>query len=563
VTYTVPIISDATSYTWTLPSGCTGNSSSNSITVDFGFSATSGTITVLGSNSCGEGYSSSLDITVNPLPAAAGLISGSTTVCQGQNTVTYSVPPISDAISYTWTMPAGVTGSSSSNSIILDFGLTAVSGNITVKGTNACGEGLASTFPVTVSPLPTAAGIISGNMEACLNQSGVLYSVPVIDYATSYNWTLPSGATGTSSTSTISVYFGSSASSGTLSVVGVNGCGTGTPSSITVSVSAIPEAAGIIAGSANVCQGQNSVTYTVPSIPGTTTYLWTLPSGATGSSSSNSISVDYGVSASSGTITVLGSNYCGEGSSSSLNITVNPLPAAAGTISGVATVCQGQNEVIYSVASIPDATSYNWTLPSGASGSSTTNSITVDFGLTAVSGDLTVQGVNGCGAGTLSILPVVVYEKPEKPTVSINMNVLHSSSQTGNQWYDQTGIILNATDQDYVVTVNGNYFVIVTIDGCASDPSDTIQIINVNTQLFDKTGGVNVYPNPVSDFVVFEIKGNKETVKISIMDFMGRCVYSGQMTGYKVIETAAFSSGVYLVKFESAHLNRFYKLVKQ
>jgi hypothetical protein len=62
--------------------------------------------------------------------------------------------------------------------------------------------------------------------------------------------------------------------------------------------------------------------------------VWTLPSGATGTSTSNSISVNYGNSAVSGNITVLGNNSCGAGTSSLLTITVNSLPSNAGTISG-------------------------------------------------------------------------------------------------------------------------------------------------------------------------------------------------------------------------------------
>jgi hypothetical protein len=69
VTNVVPEIADAESYSWTLPSGTTGSSTTNSIDVDFSFSATSGNIAVSGYNSCGgNGPSSTLPITVNPLP---------------------------------------------------------------------------------------------------------------------------------------------------------------------------------------------------------------------------------------------------------------------------------------------------------------------------------------------------------------------------------------------------------------------------------------------------------------------------------------------------------------
>ncbi|NVN95488.1 MAG: hypothetical protein HXX18_09425, partial [Bacteroidetes bacterium] len=78
VTYTVPIIANATTYIWTLPTGATGASLTNSITVNFSTTAVSGSITVKGNNSCGDGISSSLAITVNSLPAVTV---NSATIC--------------------------------------------------------------------------------------------------------------------------------------------------------------------------------------------------------------------------------------------------------------------------------------------------------------------------------------------------------------------------------------------------------------------------------------------------------------------------------------------------
>ncbi|NVN95331.1 MAG: hypothetical protein HXX18_08625, partial [Bacteroidetes bacterium] len=412
VTYTVPAISNATSYVWTLPTGASGTSSTNSITVNYGASAISGSLTVKGNNSCGDGASSSLTITVNPLVAAAGRISGLTTVCQGQSSVSYTVPAISNATSYVWSMPTGVTGTSSTNSIIVNYGSSAVSGSITVKGNNACGNGASSSLSITVNPLPVAAGTISGLSPVCQGQNSITYTVPTISNATSYVWTLPTGATGASSTNSITVNYGISAVSGSITVKGNNSCGDGTISSKSILVNPLPVAAGTISGLSNVCQGQNSLTYTVPSISNATSYVWTLPTGASGTSSTNSITVNYNISALSGSITVNGNNSCGDGVNSSLSITVNPLPVAAGTISGLTTVCQGQNNVTYTVPAISNATSYVWTLPTGVSGTSSTNSITVNYGTSVFSGSISVNGNNSCGDGISSSLSITVNPLP-------------------------------------------------------------------------------------------------------------------------------------------------------
>jgi hypothetical protein len=85
----------------------------------------------------------------------AGTISGSETVCRGQTGVAYSVPPINNATGYVWELPAGATIATGLNThaITVDFSNTAVSGNISVYGTNSCGNGTASSdFAVTVNP---------------------------------------------------------------------------------------------------------------------------------------------------------------------------------------------------------------------------------------------------------------------------------------------------------------------------------------------------------------------------------------------------------------------------
>ena len=202
--------------------------------------------------------------------------------------------------------------------------------------------------------------------------------------------------------------------SATARIATVTLTGTGvTTQTITVSQagSSLPTNAGMITGTTAICQGQNSVVYTVPVISNATSYVWTLPTGATGTSTTNSITLSYGTTAVSGNITVKGHNTLGDGTASSLAITVNPLPLAAGTISGTTSVNKGQTGVVFTVPTITNATSYIWTLPTGATGTSTTNSITVSYGETAISGNISVKGINTCGEGSTSSLVITVNIK--------------------------------------------------------------------------------------------------------------------------------------------------------
>ncbi|MDX1908452.1 MAG: T9SS type A sorting domain-containing protein, partial [Bacteroidia bacterium] len=141
----------ATSYTWTLPGGWTGTTTTNNITATE--PATSGNIPVSANNACGSSASQTLAVAVTPAPATPGAITGNAAVCPaGANT--YSVAETAGATSYTWTLPGGWTGTSTTNSITATAGTT--SGNITVSANNACGSSAVRTLALTVTVVDTA-----------------------------------------------------------------------------------------------------------------------------------------------------------------------------------------------------------------------------------------------------------------------------------------------------------------------------------------------------------------------------------------------------------------------
>jgi hypothetical protein len=176
--YGIPSILNATSYDWTYSgTGASIGGSSSINTINFARTATSGNLTVTGRNACGVGtVSPSKVITINALPVAAGVIIGYANVYQGQSSLTYNVPAIANSITYTWTYSGtGVTLTGTSNSIALNLSSNATSGNLAVKGTNACGDGIVSSnFPITVNPLsiPTISTTAVSNLTSTTLSSG-------------------------------------------------------------------------------------------------------------------------------------------------------------------------------------------------------------------------------------------------------------------------------------------------------------------------------------------------------------------------------------------------------
>lgn len=375
-------------------------------------------------------------VTINDVPEPATNISGSTTVCQGQTGVNYSVAAISGATGYTWNLPSGATLISgvNTNSITVDFGTSAISGNISVRGTNTCGNGtLSANFPVTVNPLPSVAGTITGNTNICEGTNSVAYSISSIANANSYVWNVTGGSnivTGAGTTAITVNYPLGAVADGTVSVYATNTCGNGTSNTINITIDSLPEAADQIAGLAMItsCPSTTGVQYSIPLVNNATTYNWTVPTGVTITSGAgtNQIIVDYTPAAVSGNISVTPSNPCGDGASSTLPITVNTLPDMAGIVSGSdsLTICPASNGIIYSLASVFNADYYVWTLPNGASivSGDSTNSITVNFADTATSGIITVTPQNDCGTGTPATFNVFIDPIPTQELCMVTVD---------------------------------------------------------------------------------------------------------------------------------------------
>ena len=113
---------------------------------------------------------------------------------------------------------------------------------------------------------------------------------------------------------------------------------------------------------------------------------------------------------------------------------------------------------------------------------------TTDGGInwTTITGGLVDQSVNDAalvngyiiavgGMGDVYTMKLFNCDDQPTPIISLNGDTLFSSEQTGNQWYNSSGMIPGATDNYFVSTVNDYYYLINTTDfGCISDSSNII-----------------------------------------------------------------------------------------
>ncbi|OFY87614.1 MAG: hypothetical protein A3F72_13540 [Bacteroidetes bacterium RIFCSPLOWO2_12_FULL_35_15] len=154
-------------------------------------------------------------------PATPGAITGTITQCQNATGQTYSISAVSNASTYTWTLPAGawsVTGGAGTISITATAGNAGQNGNITVTAGNSCGTSAAATLAVTVAAASTPiAGpdqyICSATTSATMAASGT------------GTWTQVTGAAATITTPTSASSTITGLASGTYVFRWTAGCG--------------------------------------------------------------------------------------------------------------------------------------------------------------------------------------------------------------------------------------------------------------------------------------------------------------------------------------------------
>jgi len=454
-TYTVPAVPGATSYTWTVPAGSVINSGQGTNTISVTFGATTGTICVTASDGCATSPASCITITFAAALPAPTPITGPNPVCAGQ-TVTYSVPPVPGATTYTWTVPAGVTivSGQGSTSITVTYGATA--GIICVTAGNSCGNSSQTCITVTINPgisisvNPSAPTICSGG-SIVLTASG----------ATTYLW---APGTGLSST-TGSIVTASPTTTTTYSVTGtdVNGCTGSTTVLITVGGS-IP--VGITCSSPFNCAGST----TTLTGTGAVTYAWA-PAAGLSATTGTTVTANPSVTT---TYTVTGTDISSCQGTDTITIFINPVV----TVSPVSsTFCLGNSVTL----TANGALTYSWSPGTGLS--STTGTTVTSTPATNIV--YTVTGsTNGCTGTAVTTVnlnpPLTVNITSNDLIICAGQNTIITGSASGgdgNYTYTwDNGIGVSSPPISVSPTTTTTYNVTLT-DNCGSPPvTDNITI---------------------------------------------------------------------------------------
>ena len=436
VTYSTQSGGGQSAYSWSIPgtantdySITSGGTTTSSVTLQW-LTAGSKTVTINYSlNGCTAALStSSTATTVNALPTISGTLQvcvGSTTQLTGSGTAAGSTPWVS-----------GTTSIATTTSVGLVSGVAAGTSIITYTNNNGCSK----TASVTVNARPSTA-VLAGTATIC-NGNSTNLTVTITGGTTPFT-VIYSGGTVSSytSASNISVSPSSTTPYSLTSVTDVNGCIATTPSGTpTITVNAVPTPTLSAQPGSTTCSNTN-VTYTTQA--SYSSYSWTYPGSlgtdysiTSGGGNTNSVILRW-LTTGSKTVTINYSNgTCSAVSptSSTATAVTSSTLSTPGTITGTATVVQGQTGVSYSISSITNATGYTWTLPSNASitAGSNTNSITVSYASNALSGTVYVSATNSCVTSSSSPTYAVTVAPLLTAAVSASVDAAFDVTFTDN-----------------------------------------------------------------------------------------------------------------------------------
>jgi hypothetical protein len=451
-TISVPAIGDATSYTWTLPTGVvitspyTGTyvTTTNSITVDWsGVAAGIYDICAKATNSCGTGPDQCTKVQV----LEVNLTSTVTPVgCFGSKTGAIDITPSGGQLPYTysWTGPNGYTASIEDIS-----GLAAGNYTVTVTEANGCAKTSTITVSAPAEAINVTASITDENPFGAANGA---IDVSVTGGTSPYTYSWSNGVTTQDLT-------GLSAGTYRVTVTDANGC-----TSIkyfTVNRIGGPLDVSALIKTDLLCAGGSTGTVDLEIIGGTTPYTYTWSNGATSQDLSGLPAGTYSV-----TITDAASNSV----STSVEIT-GPAAALSATATSVNPTCAGASTGSIDVTPQGGTAPYTYSWNTGATTQDLTN-------VPAGSYNVIITDANGCTttvSRTLTAPAVLVLTGTSTNSTcgaangTIDLTVSGGTPGYTYAWSN------GATTQDLSDLAPGTYTVVVTdAAGCKQGKSFTI-----------------------------------------------------------------------------------------
>ncbi|MBK8818575.1 MAG: hypothetical protein IPN49_05585 [Saprospiraceae bacterium] len=279
------------------------------------------------SNGCDIQQTNAATLSMTCSAQTINTITGPASPCQ-DNYYTYYVNPNINIATWNWTTPSGWTVTYFGNMIFVKP--SATSGNVSITGTDYCGNNTnTQSFAVT----PVLVQITTQPVSQTVTEgTNVNFTTAVSGGGGSTNYVWQQSTDGGQTYSNIS---GANAATYSITSAGLslddrkfrcivsNSCLTDTTNTVTLTVNcstSAPATPGAIAGGNVICANAVLI-YSIDEVPGANSYIWTLPAGWTGTSTTKQITVT--ANGSGGNLLVRSVNSCGSSANQSLPISMN------------------------------------------------------------------------------------------------------------------------------------------------------------------------------------------------------------------------------------------------
>lgn len=185
--------------------------------------------------------------------------------------------------------------------------------------------------------------------------------------------------------------------------------------------------------------------------------------------------------------------------------------------------------------------------------------VTADTLRAAATGRYSVVVTNQNGCSQISeAVRVEANPIPATPTITQQGRTLTSNAPAGNQWYRNGEIIAGANEVSYTPPQDGRYTVVVTLEGCASEPSDPFRFSQEDySKAGDEITNLWIDPNPSPDGR-FRVRFNVESsgpLELRFVNTIGQVIYretAPDFTGSyeNVIDLHKQGSGLYIMQLQ-------------
>lgn len=268
---------------------------------------------------------------------------------------------------------------------------------------------------------------------------------------------------------------------------------------------------------------------------------------------------------------------------STVTISLNVIPTLTGSFA--ATICDNDSIVV-------NGTTYNANNPTGTEvftsvdGCDSTVSVNINLVSpvlanavdTLCNGDSIIINGTVYNAANLTGTEILTAANGCDSIITVNLNVQTidistsvsgmtiTANQTGAsyQWIDcnnGNAPISGATNSSYTPMSNGDYAVIIELNGC-SETSNCVNMIGLNVGEISSKTNFSIYPNPTTGIFTIELEAINPPTTIRIFDVLGQEILQQEIQDTNTqINLNEYSNGTYFIEVNNQEFITVNKLI--